>query len=152
MPKSLTLRERLVPFVDTVLNGTILAIDPASICLGYAVLEKGEILVSGDKTHKGAIHSRLVGVYSTIKKLREEYNPELLIIEQLRSNSKHKTYSPPPLLWSIGVTIAAAKVPVIEVSPKTHQVYSRRKDWPKTDENDAKAMAFIVHELCQELK
>lgn len=136
-----TTREQAIYNRDLLLGGNLLAIDPSSTSFGYAVFKCGELVTSGVKKYRGAAQVRLNRIYTDVYMLAEEYGIDIMGIERLRSKGG---YSPPQLLWSVGVTLAAAPVPVIEVSPQSWKAVARAEELDKSDDNDAYCIGKVL--------
>lgn len=136
-----TTREQAQYNSDLLLEGNLLAIDPSSTSFGWAVFKNGKFKDSGVKKYKGAASVRLNRIYTDVYLLAEKYGTDILGIERLRSKGG---YSPPQLLWSVGVTMAAAPVPVIEVSPQSWKAIARAEDIDKSDDNDAYCIGKVL--------
>lgn len=62
----------------------ILGIDPGSRFLGYAVIESNKVLTHGTLIEKnGEISDRLFALYSGVKKIIQEFKPEVLAVEKI---------------------------------------------------------------------
>ncbi len=134
-------------------EGSVLAIDPSSTSIGYAVFNKGALMESGCKKYSGAIHKRFFKLYQDIYYLAQNNFCDLLVIERLRpsSTASRKVYTKHQLLWSVGVVIAAAGLPFIEVSPNSWKATQRDKDLDKTDENDAICIGYTPINLARDI-
>ena len=103
---------------DVILNGKLLAIDPASFgssVPGFAIFEGGVLLTSGTLPRppgtKRDTYLRLQYLYEQSAKLLPG-PPDVLLVEEI-----HKAMAPVQLLWATGVSIAAVRAPVtIEVA------------------------------------
>lgn len=132
--------------IDTILNGTILAIDPASIRLGYAVAKNSKIVDQGiiELDQKAPINNRLQDIVYT---LQNDNEYDILAVEMIRGKMAHVF-----LKFSVGAVMGAAKAPVcIEVPINVWKAVAG-KDHEKSDTNDAVAMAETLIALAKELK
>jgi hypothetical protein len=118
-----------------ILNGTVLAIDPASggsSLPGWAAISKSKMIKSGTlPIPPGPVQDRLREVYEQL----ETTDPDVLVIERIRGSSAHEH-----LRWSVGVCIAACRpVILLEMPISTWKKYAG-KNHKKGDENDARAI------------
>jgi Holliday junction resolvasome RuvABC endonuclease subunit len=132
--------------IDTILNGTILAIDPASVRLGYAVTKKGKVTDQGviELDQKAPINQRLQDIVYTLQKDKDY---DILAVEMIRGKMAH-VY----LKFSVGAIIGGARAPVcIEVPIHSWKAYAG-KEHKKSDDSDAVAMAETLIALAKEIK
>lgn len=122
---------------DKILGGTVIAVDPGSNSLGYAVYTKGLLVESGTVITKGAIGERLAYM---VAKLSEYDTPDVAVTEFVRTGTGH-VY----LTWASGAAMAALG------SKNTIEVHTGAwkklvtQSYVKNDENDAIAIgAFVV--------
>jgi hypothetical protein len=150
------LKVSIAKYAPKILHGNILAIDPSSTSLGYAISHKGVFVEGGERKFKGDISTRLHEIFMEVFKLHQEADADLLIIERLRSvppNGKgFSNYTPVQLLWSVGVLLAAAPIPFIEMSPASWKVWAREEGLAKTDANDARAILGRAIQLAGDYK
>lgn len=137
MTKSLAKMDKaLGPCLDTVLEGTLLAIDPGSNSLGYAIFRGGELEISGEikggRTTDPA-HIRLQEIADQLVALEA---PDVLAVELIRKNT--------PLIWSVGTTIACVRSPHLIEVPITCWHELRGEDYEKTDALDAELIGRTV--------
>lgn len=122
-------------YSSEILGGTLLAIDPSSKSLGWAIFKQGELCDSGTYSVSGAAHLRL-------QKLSEllDRKVDVLAIEQVRGRPHYMLY------WSVGMTIAAVKTELmIEVPISFWKVLAKLdENYTKTDENDAIKMGEVI--------
>lgn len=137
---------QVLPLVDKIKTGTMLAIDPSSGSQrsqpGYAIYVKGKLEDSGIvEIHSGDhISNRL---HRLSKALAEEFEvPDILVTENIppfmaeRGNSPFATRNVISLHQSVGVIMSVWDVPVITVSPRTWRSYIP-EEYIKDDEHDA---------------
>ena len=119
--------------LDGILDGTMLAIDPGSNSMGYAIFREGEFEISGELKGKGVAQKRL---HEIADQLVELETPDVLAIELIRKNHT--------LIWSIGTTIASVRTQnLIEVPILLwHQL--RDEHYEKTDALDAQLIGQCV--------
>lgn len=124
-------RKAIAPYAYTVLKGRVLAIDPGSNNLGWALYNKGELVESGEiSAHpKNKPHKRIISI---VHDLCEETKGacDVVCIEKLfRYN--------PSLVWSVGAVIQAKEPDIfIEVPIRLWQARVG-DDYVKSDERDA---------------
>lgn len=126
---------------DLLLGGCLLAIDPSSTSFGWAVFKQGIFIEKGRKRYSGLITARLNRIFTDVYKMVNDHGVDILGVERLRSGGG---YSPPQLLWSVGATMAAAPVPVLEVSPQQWRVAAKKLSLEKSDENDAHCIGHVL--------
>jgi Holliday junction resolvasome RuvABC endonuclease subunit len=131
---------------EAILNGDILAIDPASITIGYAVAKKGKVTDSGiiKLDAKAPINERMQDIVDT---LRADEKYDVLAVEMIRGKMAH-VY----LKWSVGAIVGGAKAPVCIEVPINAWKAVAGKDHKKSDNADAVAMAETLIALAKELK
>ena len=119
--------------IAEILEGTLLAIDPGSNSLGYAIYRASELDISGEIKGVGQNYERL---HQIADQLVELETPDVLAIELINTNKV--------LIWSVGTTIASIQAPhLIEVPiPLWHTL--REDDYVKTDALDAELIGQVV--------
>lgn len=126
----------------TIINGTVLAIDPASggsSLPGWAAWSKGEFVSAGVLGVKpGCIQERLYSLHQTLAGER----PDVLVIESIRGRKAH-VY----LTWSVGVIIAATCPLVLLEMPISTWKKHAGKDHQKNDMNDAIAIGRTMMDM-----
>jgi len=132
-----------------ILTGTLLAIDPGSVCAGYAVFVAGVLVKSGTiKLPSAVIYDRLKYLYRAIGEIVE--NPTVTVIEEIRGqNFSHRF-----LIYSIGVSIAATSAPItIELPLNVWKALAKATpEYKKTDENDGIMIGASLIRLARELQ
>lgn len=128
-------RKALRKNLHEILAGRVLVVDPSSISMGYAILEKGELVSSGEFQVKGHIGHRLSTMYTMITELGDF---DLLAIEKIRGSRSHAY-----LFWAVGMIVSALKVPVVELPHPMWRV-TIDTDYVKGDEVDAIYMSRFV--------
>lgn len=124
-------RKAIAPLAYSILKGRVLAVDPGSVCMGWALFDKGELIRSGEvAAHpKNKPHKRVISI---VHDLCEEtkHAIDVLCIEQMfRYN--------PALIWTVGAVIQA-KEPELFVEVPTRIWQARLpNDYVKSDERDA---------------
>lgn len=122
-------------------NGRSIAIDPASVNMGYAIIENGEIVKSGVFTApKNASIGNRLAIIKT--KIEREGPFDACFIEFVRGGRMGHIY----LVWSAGVAAAAAN------AIHTHEIRISMwkklaeldESYTKSDENDAIKIAEVV--------
>lgn len=132
--------------IDAILEGEILAIDPASITLGYAVTKKGKVVDSGkiQLDNKAPINERMQDIVNT---LQNDAEYDVLAVEMIRGKMAH-VY----LKWSVGAIVGGTKAPVCIEVPINAWKAVAGKEHKKSDDADAVAMANTLIALAKELK
>ncbi len=121
-------------------DGKILVIDPSSINVGYCYVEQLKIKSNGvlKLAAKDPISKRLASLLQLVSERWPDV--DALAIEKIRGNRAH-IY----LLWSVGVTVAGAKSPVLFEIPVSAWNKMRGPTYTKSDTADARMMAkFII--------
>jgi len=140
---------------SSILEGTLLAIDPASggsSLPGFALFKAGEFVESGViRLPQSALIATRLQVLA--KTLREEFTiPDVLVIEDLppfmsNRGGDFRTKAVVNLHYSVGVILSAIPTPrIIHCTPRSWQTWAQTH-WPeyrKTDENDAIALGRCV--------
>ncbi len=123
----------------TLLNGTVLAIDPASggtSLPGWAYWNKGSHVSAGVLAiAPGCIQERLHSLYQSLAGRR----PDVLLIERIRGKMAHEY-----LRWACGVIIAATNPLVLIEVPISTWHKNAGPDHVKNDMNDAVAIGRTV--------
>ncbi len=127
--------------IDEIIDGTLLAIDPASISMGYAIYKAGELEISGEIKGKGMPHERLHQIADQLIALEA---PDVLAIELIRKNTT--------LIWSVGTTIASVRSPHLIEVPLSIWHSLREDDYVKTDQLDAELIGRSVVERAKLLR
>lgn len=130
---------------DIILNGTWIAIDPASRSMGYALIEGGAVSKNGTfVTKKKPIGERLKDLHSMLDLDLPEV--ELMVVEFVRTGTGHHF-----LTWSTGLAVGALGAPItIEIPTKLWEK-CKDKDYIKSDACDAKYIAKFCIEVCKDL-
>jgi len=132
----------IIKLKDTILNGTLLAIDPASKSVGYAVFEKGELHISGSYKASGSIGPRLKEIGDFLVQFED---PDVLAIEKVRTHSGHHM-----LTWGAGHAVGAVGAETtIEITCSMWKKVAGAQHI-KSDENDAIAIGELVLYICRE--
>lgn len=137
---------------DKILGGTLLAIDPSSgsgkSMPGFAVFEAGILVNCGTiafPKKKAPVYDRLQHLTEQVAKILPT-PPDVLVIEEIHKNIAHLY-----LLWSVGVSIAAAKSPVtFELPINCWKALAKvSDDYHKTDAEDAVIIGRTLIELAK---
>ncbi len=128
---------------EIIRTGVVLAIDPSSASKnslpGFSLWGNSQLLLSGTVKvdHTKKVYLRLQELYHKIQELLD-CPPDVLIIESIHKNMAHQY-----LLWSVGVSIAAAGAPIcIEIPICVWQSVAKKEpNYKKTDSSDAEMMA-----------
>lgn len=115
---------------SAILSGTILCIDPASNCVGYALYIGGKLKDSGKVKAKAKdpIYLRLSQIMAGLP----QYKPDLVLIELVRSSTGH-VY----MVWAVGAIIAMYGLPTIEIP---HRLWKNIQDDKYTKDDDIDAI------------
>jgi Holliday junction resolvasome RuvABC endonuclease subunit len=138
---------------DAILTGTLIAIDPASFSSsvpGYAIFRSGELEFAGTipKPKHKDINRRVQYLYDEIAAL-VPVPPDVLAIEEI-----HKSIAHASLLWAVGVSVAAARAPVMLEIPLNvwKSLAKATPEYAKDDVNDAVMIGKTVILLAREYK
>jgi len=127
---------------NTILTGSVLAIDPASRSLGYAIAEAGEVVEYGSLVAEDApINIRLQSIVNVLQE--EEY--DILVIELIRGSMAH-VY----LHWAVGAIVSAVQAPILLELPIHAWKAWVGKEYIKGDDTDANAIAETLLALARE--
>ncbi len=141
------LRAHVKQHRDAILYGDVLVIDPASINVGYAVLQRGIIIERGtiEVDPELPIKMRLQEIANTL--LEDESSYDVMAIERIRGRMAHAYLS-----FSIGAIMGSVDAPdCIEVPVNVWKAFVG-KNHTKGDEEDAVAMAETLVVLATEEK
>lgn len=138
-------RKELAPLAYTVLKGRMLAIDPGSNALGWALFEKGQLAESGviHANNKNKPHRRILSIMEELSEVTPRAIDVLCIEKMFRFN--------PSLLWSVGAVITTKEPELfVEVPVRIWQALLG-DDYEKSDERDAIAIGNAVIHHCEKL-
>lgn len=150
VPKESALDRYVTPYVQELLTGKVLAIDPSSGSVesspGYALYTAGVLTEAGtlDIGTGGHAHKRF---YELRKTLMEEFEcPDVLVIENIAPMMSHKFMGAGVLNLhrAVGVVLSCFPVPVVWISPVHWQKNVNRETYPKSDVNDAILLGFTA--------
>jgi hypothetical protein len=136
--------EQLRKNSDTILNGTWIAIDPASISMGYALVEGGNISKNGTfSTKKKPIGERLKDLHSMLDLELPEV--ELMVVEFVRTGTGHHF-----LTWSTGLAVGALGAKITIEIPTSLWAKGKDANYIKSDACDAKYIAKFCLAVCED--
>lgn len=124
-------------YLNKIIHGRVLAIDPASISMGWAMYFKTELVASGEivAPKKRADAWQRIGDMVTMLEAQGMVF-DVMVIEKLGKNV--------PLIWSVGAAIGALKPQaMIEVHYTVWHPF-RAPDYVKSDETDAQLIGLAV--------
>lgn len=145
-------KKQLLAVTDQVLQGRVLAVDPASGGTsnpGWAMFYKGEYQASGEldiMDKKKSVQQRLNDLLSIVEIGFSNPPPDVLVIEQIRGSRAH-VY----LKWSVGVVVAGVRSSVMLECPINLWKAIVPEDYEKTDEADATYIGMAIVRLAKEL-
>lgn len=126
---------------DLILTDTMIAIDPGSNSLGFAVFEAGVLVESGVIAKKGAIGKRLKHMITTLS----QYQAAVVVTEFVRTSTGH-VY----LTWASGAAVGALGADhTIEIHTGAWKKLVTAS-YQKTDENDAISIGRFAVEVAKE--
>ena len=125
-------------YLQLILHGRVLAIDPASKSMGWAMYYKGELVNSGEiaapKMNTAPAWKRIGDMMAVLGARGMTF--DVMLIEKLGKNV--------PLIWSVGAAIGVLKPQVmIEVHYQKWHPF-RPDDYIKTDKLDAELIGLAV--------
>lgn len=130
---------------DKILGGYLLAIDPASVSLGFALYDKGVLVKSGTLKTKGDIATRLTDLCLLLREEIRHYDISVLAVEFLRTGVGHHF-----LVWSVGAVVSeVAADHVVEVHTQSWKKLVS-SSYQKSDENDAIQIGRFAVEIAKE--
>jgi len=131
-----------------ILNGKILAIDPASKTAGYALYDKGKLVTSGKLIckPKEPIAVRLASLHEQIQDLLDE-DVSVVAIEQIRGTMAHAY-----LKFAVGAAMAASGRPLtFEVPINVWRAVAKATvGYEKSDDRDAELIGEALIRICSE--
>lgn len=134
-------RKDIAPVAYTVLKGRLLAIDPGSNVLGWALFDKGELVESGSiAAHpKNKPHKRIISIMHDLKDATAKACDVLCVEQMFKFN--------PSLIWSVGAVIEAKQPELFVEIPTRIWQAKLPADYVKSDERDAIEIgkALIYH-------
>ncbi len=136
---------RSIEAIASVINtGTLLAIDPASKSLGYALYEAGELTSKGKLvSKKRQVNERLHDLH---KQLKNKFKSiDILAVEKIRGSMAHDY-----LKWSIGVAIVSINSDFMIEVPIQFWKKLREDDYTKDDDNDAELIGAVLVRIAEE--
>ncbi len=129
-------------FYSKILHGTLLAIDPASISMGWALYKQGELDSSGEFERKKGPPWKRIGDLMTLVQLLPE--ADVLAIEKIGKNR--------PLIWSVGAVIGVLRPKaMIETHYSKWHPY-REESYTKSDRLDAELIGLAVIEEARKIE
>lgn len=121
--------------VDT---GTVLAIDPASKSLGYALYDCGVLVEKGKLISKyKQIERRLRDLSRQLKNKFKRV--DILAVEKIRGSMAHEY-----LRWSIGMAVTSIDSDVMVEIPINFWKKLVEEGYTKDDDNDAELIGLVV--------
>jgi hypothetical protein len=130
-------RNKIKKHKDKILNGRILAIDPASGSTshpGWALFERGELIGTGSVQldSKLPIQGRLNALFKLVSEGIGQPPPDVLIMEEIRGSMAHAF-----LFWACGVIAAACGKSELIEEPVSFWSAVVPNGYVKSDETDA---------------
>lgn len=139
--------EAIYKLRDKILNGHMVAIDPGSNSMGYALFVSGRLHYAGSIAGKGSIGNRLKSMMNQLDGCLKELGAHhmVTVVELVRSQTGHHY-----LTWAAGAAVAAlGSEHTLEVSTNLWKKLIGPK-YKKTDENDAIAIGELVLAIAKE--
>ncbi len=118
-----------------------MSLDPSSTSLGYAIIDNGKLVKSGEIIAKGDIGKRLSYMYQELKLLGSFKG---IVLEKVRGPRGHIF-----LLWSAGMAVAATGASVTIEIPTNLWSLAKDDKYFKGDEADALYMAKFCIQFCK---
>lgn len=141
------LRDFCTTYNSEILTEQLLAVDPSSKSLGWAVFMNGGLKDYGTICVAGNPHCRLRELYDSLEE-RFGGKPSVLVIEKIRGRGSSHI-----LVWSVGVIQAAVRSALVFEVPISFWKVLAEADplYIKTDENDAIKMGKVLIEMAKEV-
>jgi hypothetical protein len=142
------IREFCKTYNTELLNGHLLAIDPASRNMGWASFMSGELRDSGTVRVAGVAHRRLRDLYDELQSQFSEV-PSVLAIEKIRGHGSSHI-----LVWSVGVIQTALRAPLVYEVPISFWKVLAKADpnYCKSDEKDAEKIGQVLIAIAKEVR
>ena len=126
--------------------GTVLIIDPASISLGYCIIQDGKEMDAGELVARGPISQRLNSLHDQLEEVLKHYHPiDVLLIELVRTGTGSRE-----LGWGAGNSIGPANTPVTIEIPFAMWKNVQDENYTKSDVNDARYIYKLAELICSE--
>ena len=144
MGKHMVTRAKEIKMLDNlILTGTVLAIDPASKSVGYALYHKGELVKNGTLEAPGRnVTRRLAWLYDQLSAYQGKI--DLLAIEEIRGRMAHTH-----LIWAVGLIVAAIRPDEMVEVPITMWKALCPPNYIKSDANDAAKMGEVIMNIAR---
>ena len=144
----LKIAQQILKHKNSILYGTVLAIDPGSHSMGYTLQVGGQIIDTGSlpANKSDGIALRLDTVSDQLLDVLKEHRPvDVLLIELVRTSTGHHY-----LTWSAGNAVRDSVSPVVIEIPE--KLWSKAKDvgWFKCDALDSRYILEVANILCRE--
>jgi len=143
-PEMRKFQASLRPHRTAILSGSLLAVDPGSISLGWAWFLTGELVISGEyqAPRTTSPHARLSLI---MDQLQQWAQPQTLCVERMfRYN--------PSLVWAVGAAIVTVRpASLIEMPIRIWQAF-RDDTYEKSDQADAELIGRSLIYLAKDLK
>src|SRR3990167_9279168 len=140
------MRKEITKHADAILDGKVLAVDPASKSAGWATYISSSLVSSGVFTAPDSmpINRRLWKLADDLAKLEK---PDVLVVEKIRGSMAH-IY----LLWSVGMVVSTIKAPILLEMPVSVWRSFRPEGYEKNDRNDAEMIGSTLIALAQDIR
>jgi hypothetical protein len=132
---------------DIIRDGVLLAIDPASKSMGWALFYTGTFVEKGTiVSKKKNVNDRLQDIGAQLQeKLKTFKCIDILAIEKIRGSRAHDY-----LKWAIGMSIVTVHAPRFVEVPVQFWRKIIPADYIKSDENDAEMIGTVVTMIAEE--
>lgn len=158
MNKNSKTYKAIIPYVERILDGYILSVDPstgsASSMPGYAIFKKGKLTESGIIEVDSRM-ARQKKLYEISRTFREEFEkPDLLIVEYIPNVSYSggmNNVAVMALQKAIGAIIASFDTEMLEIPASAWRHY-KPPEYKKTDEFDGITMGLCAIAIAKQIK
>lgn len=141
--RDLKIAKKILTHKEEILRGPIIAVDPGSNYMGWALFEGGELKKAGvAKGGKNPVCKRFFNIFD---ELPDYSNISVLVVEFVRTNTGHEF-----LTFSNGISMAKYGSPIFIEVTNTMWKKNVPKEYEKSDVNDAIAIGQVVIDLCKE--
>ena len=132
---------------DIISTGMLLAIDPASKSMGWALYAQGNFIEKGTiVSKKKNVNDRLQDIGAQLHAQLKKFKfIDILAIEKIRGSRAHDY-----LKWAIGMSIVTVHAPRFVEVPVQFWKQIIPEDYVKNDENDAEMIGKVVTMIAEE--
>lgn len=127
-----------------ILEGRLLAIDPASRSLGFCLYQSGQLLEKGKIVSKaGDVNTRLRSISAQL--IEKFKDIDILAVEKIRGSQAHDY-----LRWSIGAVVVSVNASKMVEVPISFWKKIMPEGYVKDDDNDAELIGTVMLHIAQD--